>query len=131
MNPENTREKKVEQMFAQNPEVATVFVTADDFGFTAESRADSHAQSLKDRTIETFTRDQFFPTEPAEAAEGDDLLALSVPKLIKAISDVSDVEALQALKATEEAKGDAARKTAVEAIQARIDVLVAEIEVTE
>lgn len=125
MNPENTREKKIEQMFAQNPDLETVFVTSDDFGFSKESSADSHAQALTNKEVEAFKREQFFPVENTDV----DILALSVPKLVKAIADVNDIEQLNALKDAEEAKGETARKSAVEAIQVRIDALVAEIEV--
>ena len=127
---DNSREKKVEQMFAQNPDINKVHVTADGFGFTAATRADSHAQSLKDKTVEVFTRDQFFPTEDAPVGDNE-LAKLSVPKLVKAIAEVNDIEALHAAKDAEEAKGENARKTAVEAIQARIDELTAQLEVEE
>lgn len=128
MNPENTREKKVAQMFAQNSDLETVYVTSDDFGFKKESSADSHAQSLPDPKIETFIRAQFYPVE---APEGIDLLDLSVPKLTSAIAEETNIDTLQYLIDAEEAKENDARKTAVEALQARLDVVIADIEVKE
>ncbi len=126
MNTENTREKKIEQMFAQNAELSKVFVTSDDFGFTDENKANSYATSLKNKKVVAYSRDAFFPTK-----NKSEILDQGVKKLTAALEEVTDIKTLQALKEEEESLGDEARKTAVKAIEERIEVLVKDIEIKE
>ncbi|RYF26594.1 MAG: hypothetical protein EOO42_01130 [Flavobacteriales bacterium] len=63
-------------LFAHNPEVEVLYLTADNQAFTEASKADSHAQRLKDLEVITVTREGFeigeaLTTERAqEAGEG-------------------------------------------------------------
>ena len=122
MSQENSREQKVAQVFAQNPELDEIFVTSNDFAWRQKSKAESHAATLKDDKVETFKR------EKLEEKTGS-ILELSVKPLTEALNQINEVEALEALK-EEEAAMESPRKGALKAIEARIAVLIAAIDVT-
>ncbi len=125
MNKENTREKKIEQMFALNPEMDEVFVTSNDLGFTDEVKANSHAHGLKDKKVKKYTRKDVLKKPPAKSK----ILDQGVKKLTAALEEVTDVAILEALKAEEASFGDEARKTAIAAIEDRIKAITDAIDV--
>ena len=125
MSKENSREKKIEQVFAQNPQLDEIFVTADDFAFTNVNKAEGHASGLADKTVEKHNR----PGTGEAVSEAASILNQGVKKVIVALEGVNDIEALNGL--LEEEKAGQNRKTAVEAIEARINILVDAIEVEE
>ena len=125
MSKENSREKKIEQVFAQNPQLDEIFVTSDDFAFTNVNKAEGHASGLADKTVEKHNR----PGTGEAVSEAASILNQGVKKVIVALEGVNDIEVLNGL--LEEENAGQNRKTAVEAIEARIKVLVDAIEVVE
>jgi len=125
MSKENSREKKIEQVFAQNPQLDEIFVTSDDFAFTNVNKAEGHASGLADKTVEKHNR-----PGTGEAVEDEaSVLAQGVKKVIVALEGVNDIEVLNGL--LEEEKANQNRKTAVEAIEARLAAVAATLEVNE
>lgn len=125
MHPENSREKKIEQVFAQNPQLDEIFVTADDFAFTNVNKAEGHASGLADKTVEKHNR----PGTGEAVSATTSILNQGVKKVIVALEGVNDIEVLNGL--LEEEKANQNRKTAVEAIEARIAAVAATLEVNE
>ena len=125
MSQENSREKKIEQVFAQNQQLDEIFVTSDDFAFTNVNKAEGHASGLNDKTVEKHNR----PGTGEAVAETTSILNQGVKKVIVALEGVNDIEVLNGL--LEEEKANQNRKTAVEAIEARIAAVAATLEVNE
>jgi len=59
MNSENTREKKLEKLFAQNPKIDTLYLTADDQAFVDENAAYGHTSRLSNKDIDIYERKTF------------------------------------------------------------------------
>ena len=125
MSKENSREKKIEQVFAQNPQLDEIFVTSDDFAFTNVNKAEGHASGLADKTVEKHNRPGTGEAVSATAS----ILNQGVKKVIVALEGVNDIEVLNGLLEEEQASQN--RKTAVEAIEARIAAVAATLEVNE
>lgn len=123
MSKENSREKKIEQVFAQNPQLDEIFVTSDDFAFTNVNKAEGHASGLADKTVENFQRNA------PEAIVENEVLALSVKPLTAKVQEIEDLDELQSLLVLE--TEGLKRKGALSAINAQINKLTAAIEVVE
>jgi hypothetical protein len=107
-------------ILASNPKMPEVFMTSDGQGFSAENRAEAHQITLgADKKVMHVERAQKVEA-PLEPKADQSILDLSVPKLTEALQELTDVDALNALLEAENAKGDAARSTAVKAIQERL-----------
>lgn len=51
MNTENTRAQKIKIVFAQYPNIESIFVTSDDAAFFEKSDAENHAKSLGNKKV--------------------------------------------------------------------------------
>jgi hypothetical protein len=116
MKKSNIKEN-AKMILASNPKMAEVFMTSDGQGFTTKGRAEAHQNQLDaKKEVINVKRDE----KPVAPKADESLLDLSVPKLTEALKELSDAEALNQLLADENAKGDDARKGAVNAIEDRL-----------
>lgn len=109
-------QKKAIKVFEQYPAVKEVFVTSDNQGFLNENRAKLHAKSLKDKRIRPFTKNSI---DVEEKTSRD----LTVREIEEFARDLSDLPVLEEMLAEEKTKGDAARSTAIKALESRINTL--------
>jgi hypothetical protein len=108
-------------ILASNAKMPEVFMTWDGQGFSAENRAEAH-QGTIDASKKVIQVKRAEKVEaPVEPKADESILDLSVPKLTEALQELTDVDALTALLEAENAKGDAARSTAVKAIKERLE----------
>lgn len=54
------------KIFESYSELNVIYMTSDEQAFTVESKAEDHAEILKDRTIKVFKRDDFERNEGLE-----------------------------------------------------------------
>lgn len=108
-----------EMMLASNQKLDEVHLTSDGMGYSqlhiAENRQNEINKALKVITVKR--------KEEGNTGDNDSIIKLPVKDLIEALKNVADKEALEKLLAEETAKGKDARKTALEAIQERIEAV--------
>jgi hypothetical protein len=121
MNVENSREKKVEQVFGQNPQLDEIWMTSDDLAFSKEDKAEGHASHLADNKVEHYLKNQ------PEVIVENEILALSVKPLTAKVQEIEDLVELESLLSLE--TEGLKRKGALTAINAQINKLTAAIEV--
>ncbi len=121
MNSENSREKKVEQVFGQNPQLDEIWMTSDDLAFSKEDKAEGHASHLADNKVAHYLKNQ------PEVIVENEVLALSVKPLTAKVQEIEDLDELQSLLVLETEGLN--RKGALTAINGRIKELTAAIEV--
>lgn len=118
------------QCLAANPSLEAIHMTSDGQGYSrlelAESRQHTIDASKKVISVNRVEK-AAAPVQP-EGDKTDSLVDLSVPKLTEALKDVSDVEQLTVLLAEETDKGEAARSTAIKAIEDRLEELASQDE---
>lgn len=110
-----------------------LFVTSDGQVFTEESFSDAHRSRLPEKEAIKVTRTEALAeaelgkkTKSNKKDKGTDqpsVLNSNLKELPKSLEVIADVEVLEALKVEENAKGEDARKGAIEAIDARIDAI--------
>lgn len=59
MSKENTRERKLQYIFAQHPSIKALHVTSDDQAFTNESDAKNHSKTLEDKDVKIENREDY------------------------------------------------------------------------
>ena len=100
---QNTREHKMEILFATNPDVKVFYVTSDDQAFFNTNNAQAHAGSLVDKTVDAIQRPVVHPDEALRIAN------LEKKEAGKVDGAVGDLETLKAKY--KEAVGIAAHHT--------------------
>lgn len=72
MSDQNTRKEKLKIIFATYPHEDTVYMTGDDKAFFNGEQAESHAQRLKDSTVNKYPRTLFNAlVDNEEGTEGE------------------------------------------------------------
>lgn len=114
-----TIKEKVAKFFESN-QVEKIHTTSDGYLFLQADHAKSHGRTLENKKVETHNRTapKSATIEPVKSP----FLDQSVSKIAEALADKKDIAELQALIEEEKAAEDT-RKTAIEAIEARIAAL--------
>jgi hypothetical protein len=106
MKDQNTREQKLKILFATYPTVDIFFMTSDDKGFFDNGSAGAHASTLKDKNVQSYSR---------QKVQADEELEKSIAAK-KAAEETERTAAAEKKAAEEKAAKEAAEKAQSNAV---------------